>query len=380
MGFLDRVTVIDATRLLPGGFCTMLLSDLGAKVIKVEEPGIGDYLRVAPPTVNGRSPLHSNVNRNKLSIGVNLRSSEGKEVMRRLLRRADVFLEGFRPGVMDRLGFSFKAVKRVNPDIVYCSITAYGQASTLSSVPGHDINFQATAGTLAYSSPAVVPQLQLADQTAGMYAALGILAALVGRKGGVHLDIPIVPSLVSFMVVPASAYLATGRSPARGDSLLFGTTPSFNLFATRAGKHVAVGALEEGFWRSLLKQLGVPDMEHMRFGSQEERHRVAAALARIFMTKTRDEWAGLLVRQETCASPVLTIGEAIAGDWGDGLSLLSDVGGEKILGGPVRSTPPARGRAMTKAPSLGKDTGSLMRGLGYSVSRVRALRRKGAIQ
>ena len=380
MGFLDGVRVVDATRLLPGGYCTMLLSDMGAEVVKVEEPGFGDYLRAAPPTRSGRSPLHSTVNRNKLSIGVNLRSSGGKEVMRRLLRQADVFVEGFRPGVMARLGFSYNAVKKVNPRIVYCSITAFGQASELSSVPGHDINFQAMAGTLAYSPGAAVPQLQLADLTGGMYAALGILGALLGRKGAVYVDVPIVGSLLAFMVAPAASFLATGQAPAAGDGLLFGSTPYYNLFETSEGGRMAVGALEEGFWNSLLKALGVPEMEGMRFGTQRERRQVAAAVARIFKTRTREEWTKLLMQKNTCTTPVLTVGEALASDWGRDLSVLLDVGGETVLNGPLRTRPRARGRDFTKAPSLGRDTYALMRSLGYSKGEVQALRGRGDIE
>ena len=358
----------------------MLLSDMGAEVIKVEEPGFGDYLRVAPPTRNGRSPLHSTVNRNKLSVGVNLRSPEGKEVMRRLLRQANVFVEGFRPGVMARLGFSYRAAKRINPDIIYCSITAYGQASELSSVPGHDINFQAMAGTLAYSPAPVVPQLQLADLASGMYAALGILGALASKKGAVYLDVPIVASLLAFMVAPVSAYLATGSPPAAGHSLLFGSTPYYNVIETSDKKHMAVGALEEGFWNDLLEALGVPEMEGMRFGTQKERRQVATAVARNFKTKTREEWAKLLMRRNTATTPVLTVGEALASDWGKNLSVLLDVGGETVLNGPLRSRPPTRGRAFTRAPSLGRDTYTLLRSLGYSKGQVQALRGKGAIE
>ena len=207
----------------------MLLSDMGAEVVKVEQPGLGDYMRATPPTKNGRSPVHSTVNRNKLSIGVDLKSPGGKEVMRRLLRTADVFVEGFRPGAMSRLGFSFGSVRKINPKVVYCSISAYGQGGRLSSMPGHDINFQAMAGTLAYSSGVEVPLLQLGDMTSAMYAALGILGALAGKKGAVHIDVPIVGSLLSWMVVPASAYLATGKPPKEGHSLVFGATPYYNI-------------------------------------------------------------------------------------------------------------------------------------------------------
>jgi alpha-methylacyl-CoA racemase len=381
VGFLDGVLIVDATRLLPGGFCSMLLSDMGADVIKVEEPGLGDYMRATPPTKNGRSPVHSTVNRNKLSVGINLKAQEGKEVMRRLLSKADVFIEGFRPGAMSRLGFSFSEVRKINRRIIYCSISAYGQDNRLSSMPGHDINFQAMAGTLGYSTGPEVPLLQLGDMTSGTYAALGILGALVGRNGAVHLDIPIVSSLLSWMVIPASAYLASGRPPREGHSLVFGSTPFYRLYETSDGKHMAVAAIEERFWKNLLRELDIPEMARMRFGTQAERRKVASAVTRIFATKTRDEWARRLMHKDTCTTPVLTVEEALNSDWARSLSMLLEVSkDEMVLNGPIRSSPKMRTNPFTRAPELGEDTKTVMESLGYTKEETSALISKGAIQ
>jgi alpha-methylacyl-CoA racemase len=381
VGFLDGIRIVDSTRLLPGGFCTMLLSDMGAEVIKVEQPGLGDYMRATPPTMDGRSPVHATVNRNKLSIGIDLKTGEGKEIMRRLLRDADVFVEGFRPGVMPRLGFSFDAVKRVNPRIIYCSISTYGQENRLSAMPGHDINFQAIAGTLGYSPGPEVPLLQLGDMTSGMYAALGIVGALVRRKGAVHIDVPIVGSLLAWMVLPASAYLATGRPPKEGHSLIFGSTPYYNLYRTSDGKYMAVAAIEQVFWRNLVTELGVPELEDKRFGTPKERGEVTAALKRVFATKTREEWARLLMQKDTCTTPVLTVEEALTSDWSESLSMLVRVaGGETVLRGPLKTRPPMRRRPFTRAPSLGEDTQAIMKSLGYSKSEVAHLRGKNVIE
>ena len=359
----------------------MLLSDLGAEVIKVEQPGLGDYMRATPPTKDGKSPVHSTVNRNKLSIGIDLKVPHGKEVMRRLLKKADVFIEGFRPGAMSRLGFSFSEVKRINPHIVYCSISAYGQKSRLSSMPGHDINFQAMAGTLGYSPGPEVPLLQLSDMTSGMYAALAIVGALAGRRKAVHIDVSIVASLLSWMVLPASAYLATGRPPKEGHSLIFGSTPYYNLYETSDGKHMAVAAIEGEFWRNLVTVLGVPELEHKRFGTTKERRDVTAALTRIFATKSRDDWARFLMHRDTCATPVLTVEEALTSDWAKGLSMLVSLpDGETLLNGPVRSRPPTRSRPFTRAPSLGEDTSLIMKSLGYSRKEVADFRTWGAIE
>jgi crotonobetainyl-CoA:carnitine CoA-transferase CaiB-like acyl-CoA transferase len=375
VGFLDGVRVIDATRLLPGGFCTMLLSDMGAEVIKVEQPGLGDYMRATPPTKDGTSPVHATVNRNKQSIGIDLKAEGGKTIMRKLLKEADVFVEGFRPGAMRKLGFSFEEVSRVNPKIVYCSISAYGQSSKFSSMPGHDINFQAMAGTLGYHPRAQVPLLQLGDMVSGMYAAVSILGGLARRKGAVFVDVPIVSSLLAWMVLPASAYLATGRPPKEGHSLIFGSTPYYNLYRTSDRKYVAVAAIEEEFWKNLVTKLGAPELVDKRFGARDERREVAEKLKRIFATKTRDEWAKLLMHEDTCATPVLTVEEALTSDWAQAASMLVEVAKNGIvLNGPVRSRPKLRARPFTKAPSLGEDTRRIMASLGYSKHHVAELK------
>lgn len=381
MGFLEDIRVVDTTRLLPGGFCTMLLSDMGAEVIKVEQPGLGDYMRATPPTKHGGSPVHATVNRNKLSIGIDLKADEGKRVLRMLLKEADVFVEGFRPGVMKRLGFSFKATRRINPKIVYCTISAFGQSSRLSSMPGHDINFQAMAGTLGYSRRAEVPLLQLSDMVSGIYAALAIAGALIRRKGAVLVDVPIVPSLLSWMVLPASTYLATGRPPREGDSLIFGSTPYYNLYRTSDGKYVAVAAIEQEFWHNLTEAVGAREFEQKRFGTIKERREVTRGLRRIFASRTRDEWAKLLMDKDTCATPVLSVDEALTSSWGNAASMLVEVAGDgTVLNSPLRSRPKMRSASFTAAPSLGRDTNSLMVSMGYSQKEVTRLRRLGVVE
>ncbi len=380
MGFLDGVKVVDTTRLLPGGYATMLLSDMGAEVVKVEQPKLGDYMRATPPTKNGRSPVHETANRNKLSIGIDLKTPEGKEILVGLIRRSDVFVEGFRPGVMRKLGFAFSEVSRINPKIVYCSISAVGQRSGLSSRPGQDINFQSMAGVLDYPHRAEVPYLQLGDMVSGMFAALAILGALANRRSAVYVDIPIVQSLVSWMVIPVSAYLATGESPVEGHSLVFGSTPFYNLYKTSDSRYMAVAAIEPQFWHNLLVELGIPELEQKRFGSPRERKEVTAALKRVFATKTRDRWASLLMSRDTCATPVLSIEEAVTSDWARAAGLLASVKGDGVvLNGPVQSRPEMRSRPFTKAPALGEHTVEIMRSLGYSRTQISLLHSRSVI-
>ncbi len=380
-GFLEGVRVVDATRLLPGGYCTMLLADMGADVVKVEQPGLGDYMRATPPTVEGRSPAHETVNRNKRSIGVDLKNPQGKEVMRRLLKGADVFIEGFRPGAMDRLGFSFEDVKAISPKIVYCSISAYGKGSKLSAMPGHDVNFQSMAGTMSYQDDPELPQLQLGDMVSGMYAAVSILGALVSKKKAVFLDVPIVQSLLSWLVIPVSTYLATGAAPRKGDSLLFGEAPYYGVYRTSDGKYVAVAAIEDAFWSNLVNALGVPEIEGRRFGTPSDRALVARTLRRAFSTKTRDEWAKVLMGKDTCATPVLTLEEAIESDWARASSVLVKAkGGGRVLGWPVRGALSARTVTPTRAPDLGEHTKEILKSLGYSPREIEKLRLARAVE
>ena len=358
----------------------MLLSDMGAEVVKVEQPGLGDYMRATPPTKEGKSPVHATANRNKKSIGIDLKKEEGRKVLRRLVRSADVFIEGFRPGAMTRLGFSFADVRRLNPRIIYCSISAFGQRSRHSSMPGHDVNFQAMGGSLGYSRKPEVPLMQLGDMVSGMYAALAILGALARRGKAVYIDVPIVQSLESWMVIPASSYVATGRSPREGESLVFGSDPYYNIFETSDGKHVAVAAIEDRFWHNLVTELGVPEVEEKRFGSRAERAEVTRRLRTVFAAKTRDEWASRLMWKETCATPVLTVAEALQGDWSKSAPMLKGVrGGGTVLNSPLRTSTPMRSRPFTAAPELGEHTDGVMKSLGYTKAEVARLRKTGAI-
>jgi len=382
VGFLDGVRVVDATRLLPGGYCTMLLSDFGAEVVKVEQPGLGDYMRATPPTKGGRSPAHEIVNRSKLSIGIDLKNRAGKEVLRRLIRGADVFIEGFRPGAMARLGFSFQNVRKINRRIVYCSISAFGQRSRFSLIPGHDINFQAMAGSLGYSKNPEVPHLQLGDMVSGTFAALAILGALARkRRHAVFVDVPIVPSLLSWMVIPVSSYLATDRSPSAGDSLVFGSDPYYNLFRTSDGKYMAVAAIEQPFWHNLLTELGLPELEEKRFGSKTDRRMLSRALKRAFASRTRDEWTRRLMGRETCATPVLTIEEALESGWAKSSGLLKRVRGNgTLLRAPIRASVRLRSGPLTRAPSLGEHTENLLKSLNYNSAQIRRLKSSKAVE
>jgi crotonobetainyl-CoA:carnitine CoA-transferase CaiB-like acyl-CoA transferase len=371
---LEGIRVVDTTRLLPGGFCSMLLSDLGAHVIKVEQPGLGDYMRLTPP-LEGVSMVHTMVNRNKRSIGLNLKTEEGKKILEKLVRRSDVFLEGFRPGAMARLGFSFRRVKDINTKIVYCSISAFGQGSPMSNMPGHDLNFQALAGTLGSTKEAQVPFVQYADLVAGLYATIGILGALQRRpREAVH--VPIVQSLMSLLLLPASAYFTTGKRNRAKASLVLGSEAFYSLYKTSDAKYMAVAAIEAEFWGKLLRRLDLSSMEARRDGGKKERREATRTFQRAFAKRTRDEWTKLLMNSETCTTPVLDIEEALDSEWSNVLG--GENSGGMYLGFPVTFEP--SGKVMrSAAPTLGQHTREILAELGVPKHMVDLLESEGAV-
>lgn len=371
--------VVDVTRLLPGGYCSMMLSDLGAEVIKVEEPGLGDYMRLTPPMKGEVSLVHEMVNKNKMSLGLNLKTKEGKRILRKLLRDCDVFIDGFRPGVIERLGFSFDAVRKINPRIVYCSISAFGHASPLSSIPGHDLNFQGLAGVLDPSEEQV-PLVQFADLCSGLHAAVGILSVLCNpKRQATFIDVPIVQSLLSWLILPASHYFTTGRSPREEPSLAFGSDSYYNLYGTADKKLMAVAAIESEFWRNLMDKLGLDELASLKRGSRDERMRLKSRIAEVFSTKTRDQWSKVLMMSDTCATPVLALQEALDSDWAESSGVVrKNSSGKRVLGTPIRFSPHQK-IIERPAPALGEQTRRILSRIGYSNEEIDSMIREGVV-
>jgi crotonobetainyl-CoA:carnitine CoA-transferase CaiB-like acyl-CoA transferase len=270
---LDGSRILDLTRLLPGNYGTLLLADLGADVIKVEEPGRGDYMRWTPPMVGDESAVHRALNRGKRSVTVNLKSEAGRAVLLRLAAGADALLESFRPGVMDRLGVGYDALRSDNERLVYCAITGYGQDGPYRDRVGHDINYIGYSGLLHATGlpggPPVLPAVQVGDFGGGMAAALGTVAAVgeARRTGrGRFVDVSMLDVVTSWMGVLMSWYLATGEVPPRGGMPLSGGLACYRVYRTSDGKHLAVGALEPRFWKALCDALEIPELVDRHFG------------------------------------------------------------------------------------------------------------------
>jgi crotonobetainyl-CoA:carnitine CoA-transferase CaiB-like acyl-CoA transferase len=310
---LTGIRVLDLTRLLPGAYCTLLLADLGADVIKVEEPESGDYMRWTPPLVDGQSALFDVLNRGKRSIALNLKTDHGRDALLRLATTADVLVEGNRPGVMDRLGLGWDALHARNPRLVMCSITGYGQDGPFAQRAGHDLNYMAIAGGLGLNGTRDGPPIPLSVQVAdigggGLQSAVAILGALVGvQRGGEGrwIDISMTDGAVGWLSM-AFAARAAGEKVARGDQRLAGRYPCYRVYECKDGRFYSVGALEPKFWGSLCEAMERPDLIELQYSEEPS---IQSTVEKVFRSRTRDEWEEVLSTLEVCCEPVLDIDE-----------------------------------------------------------------------
>jgi crotonobetainyl-CoA:carnitine CoA-transferase CaiB-like acyl-CoA transferase len=378
---LHGLRVLDLSRLIPGPFCTLILSDLGASIDKVEDPHVGDYLRVFPPLKNGLSGRFIALNRDKRSICLDLKKPDGRAALLKLVRSYDVVVETFRPGVLDRLGVGFAALSEANPRIVLCSISGYGQDGPLRDRAGHDLNYCSLAGVTGMAGPAEsappVPPIQLADVAGGgLWGAVGILAALIGvqRSGrGRHLDVSMCEGALAFMLPDLGNFDAGGVAPRRGGELLNGGSPAYGVYRTRDGRFVSVGALEPKFWSALNQKLGRPvDLSEL-VAQGEQAVRVRGELQAIFETRTRDEWEALLAGADVCVEPVLAPDEIAQHPQHRARGLFFEVDGYQQVRTPFGTKEGHRG-----PPQLGQHTAEILGEGGFSPSEIAALTASGA--
>lgn len=318
-GPLNGVRVLDLTRLLPGPVATLHLADMGADVIKIEDHAAGDYARILGDGPDGVSVFFRSVNRNKRGLRLDLKQAQGREVLLRLARAADIVVESFRPGVSDKLGIGYEALRAVNPKIVYCAITGYGQTGPLAMAAGHDLNYIGFAGVLDQigidgGQPAI-PNLQVGDLLGGaMTAVMGILAALFDaqRTGqGRLVDVAMSEAVLAHNLFPLFALQTAGAVPARGGDILSGGDAGYGVYATADGRYMAVAPLEQKFWQVFCEAIGRPDWQ-ARHGA---RGAAAAALRRelveLFASRSQAYWRDFFANVDCCVTPVLNVAEAL---------------------------------------------------------------------
>jgi len=392
---LDGITVLDLSRLLPGGFCSCLLSDFGADVIKVEDTGAGDYVRWATPRYEGAEAsaggaLFLALNRGKRSIRIDLKSERGAEVLLALVRSADVLLESFRPGVMDRLGVGYERLRRENPGLVYCAITGYGQDGPYRDVAGHDMNYLALGGILGLTGERDGPPIQAAGQIAdigggALMGAVGILIALRERDRsgeGQFVDCSMFDGALSWLGLVAADLLASGQPPARGELALAGRFNCYRPYECADG-WVALGALEPKFWKAWCDGVERPDLLANAFDPPgSESHQT---VCQIFAGRTRDEWTRFADVHDCCLEPVLGLDEVLESELVRARQMvvsLAQPGATRpvrLLGLPIKLDRTPGDPARAPGPALGEHTDEVLAAAGFDEAEIGRLREQGAV-
>ena len=395
MSALAGLRVLDLTRLLPGGFCTLLLADLGADVIKVEDTGAGDYVRWAPPHYAGADPsaggaLFLALNRGKRSVRIDLKAPAGRDVLLRLAGDADVLVESFRPGVMERLGVGYDALRAANPRLVYCAITGYGQDGPYRDRAGHDANYLALNGLLGLTGAPDGPPVQAAGQIAdlgggALMAAVGILAALreLDRSGeGQLVDVSMTDGSLSWLAMVAARMFAEGAAPGRGMLELAGGLICYRPYRCADG-WVTLGALEPKFWRAWCAGVGREDLAERQFDPVgSETH---ASVEAVFASRTREQWAAFNAEHDCCLEPVLGLDEALDSELVRARGMVAELaqpGVEepvRLLGVPIKLSRTPGDPTRAPGPVLGEHTEAVLAEAGYAPEEVRSLIEAGAV-
>jgi alpha-methylacyl-CoA racemase len=382
---LAGVRVLDLTRLLPGPMATLHLADMGADVVKIEDAGNGDYAREMGPVREGTSVFFRLLNRNKRGMRLDLKNPQGREAFLRLAKTADVIVEGFRPGVMAKLGLGYDTVSAINPRIVYCSITGYGQDGPYAERAGHDINYIGYAGVgdqIGTEAAPIVPNFQIADLLGGaLTPAMGILAALIDARSsgrGRYVDVAMTESVLAHAIFPLLGSSENENAPGRGTGMLDGGLACYNVYRTRDARYMAVGALERKFWDTLCDILGCQDLKERHLARDEEARTVKARLTEIFATRTQSEWTVVFDGADCCVSPILTIDEALANEQVRAREMVAARDGLSQFALPVKFSEFSFD-IVRAAPKRGEHSGEILREAGYLDAEIEALRKNGVI-
>jgi len=312
----SKIRVIDLSRMLPGPYATQILADMGCRVTRVELPYFQDPLKALAPTIGGIGSMYRLINRGKKTLSLDFRKPAGLRRLRGMIRGADVLVEGFRPGVMERIGLGFEAVRRVNPRLVYCSISGYNPASAWGRKAGHDLNFLAMSGFLGLGTSAgqvAFPSAQIADLAGSMAAVSGIFAALLERdqpRRGRRIRISMTDAMHSWLVAALGHWRATGEDTGRGRHWWNGAHPFYRLYETKDGALLAVAALEKGFSLALLDILGLAGFKPLADDPLKNAAALSKKIQKVFKSADRKEWMKRFAAKDVCVTPVLSLAEA----------------------------------------------------------------------
>lgn len=376
---LHGIRILDLTRLLPGPVATLHLADLGAEVIKIEDPQVGDYARTLGTGSGEDSAYFRMINRNKQGLCLDLKKPDGVDVFLRLAREADVVIESFRPGVVDKLGIGYAAVAAVNPRIAYCSISGYGQDGPYKDLAGHDINYLGYAGVLDQiglegSQPAI-PNFQIADLLGGaLTAAMGILAAVIEARQsgqGRYIDVSMTDSVLAHTYFTMLRLNDAGRSAPRGTDLLSGGLPCYATYRCADGKYMAVGALEGKFWQLCCTVLARPEWIKRQWDAS-----LKAEMGELFASRGRDDWAAVFAAVDCCVTPILTPEEALLNEQMTARRMVLEEDGLTQFAPPLKMS----GYEFTirqPSPKSGEHNQAILAAAGYAPEEIARLKQGG---
>lgn len=386
---LTGLKVLDLTRLLPGPFATRLLADLGADVVKVEEPGGGDYMRYVPPLIKHQSAHFLAVNTNKRSLALDLRNEAGARALRLLLGSYDVLIESFRPGVMERFGLGYEALREQFPRLIFVSLSGYGQTGPYAQRAGHDGNYQAITGgvgvTGTLDGQPVLPGVQAADMAGGLYAAYAIVAAALGRQSsgrGCFVDVALADASLALMSMPFADYFGGGVAPGPAGQAVSGKYVCYNLYRTADGRHMSLCALEPKFWQRFCAAVGRPELAEEGFADARPGQGVYDAVVEIFLQKTLAEWTEFFAEVDCCCEPVLSLDEVADHPQVRARGGVREVehpteGRYRQLAQPLHGAPSLLA-PYAPAPSVGQHTRDVMLAAGVTADELDALVAAGA--
>jgi len=387
LGPLASLKVLDFSTLLPGPFASLLLADMGAEVLRIESPTRMDLLRVLPPHDQGVSASHAYLNRNKRSLALDLKQPEALEIIKQLLQDHDIVLEQFRPGVMERLGLGYEALKAINPKLIYVSITGYGQTGPYKDRAGHDINYLALAGLASYTgrteSGPLPLGMQVADVAGGsLHGVIGLLAAVIARQQtglGQHLDVSMTDCAFSLNAMAGAGYLACGDEPGREDQMLNGGS-FYDYYRSRDGRWLSVGSLEPAFMKQLCTALGLEELAALGLSPQPaQQKKLKDALKIEFEKHDFAELCALFSELDACVEPVLSLGEAIQHPQLKAREVVTDVPRGDGTSQAQMACPLKFSDGLPEprhiGAALGQHTDQVLGGLGFGAERIAGLRR-----